>query len=230
MTSQHLHRLQLIALLICFLLVSGAGLLLIVGTASAQENGTDTPTSTSTDTPEETENSTESDTDGTDTTETEAEQTPENSPTDSNDDEDTEDDDDDAFEYVFPGDNLRIVDSHWEGKTFVATFEAVNRPERITVTDGGREADDNENIEVDRQSYTISTAGTTEIRFTVVEDRQVTIDDGDTLLLKGHSTDISSPDVHTIVSAAIGLMMAFLLIIEIARRAGKLSKRRIEKA
>lgn len=210
MTSQHLHRLQLIALLISFLIVSGAGLLLVVGTASAQEdNSTDTPTSTPTDTPEETENSTESDTDGTDTTETEDEQTPENNTDDSNDDED-----DGAFEYVFPGDNLRIVDSHWEGKTFVAEFEAVNRPERVTITDGGREADNNENIEVDRQSYTISTEGTTEIRFSVVEDRQVTIDDGTTLLLKGHSSDIFSlPTANALATLFIGLLTGFLATV-----------------
>jgi len=40
MTSQHLHRVQIIALLLCFFLIAGCGLILIVGTASAQENST----------------------------------------------------------------------------------------------------------------------------------------------------------------------------------------------
>ncbi|WP_158603197.1 hypothetical protein, partial [Halorubrum sp. Atlit-26R] len=147
-------------------------------------------------TPEEEGNATESENGGSDTN------------------SDAQNTDEQPYEYVFPSDNLRLVESRWDGKTYIAEFEAVNRPERITVTDGGRESDENENVEVDRESYTISTDGTTEIRFTVVEDRQVTIDDGDLLLLKGYSSDIFSlPTANALATLFIGLLTGFLATV-----------------
>lgn len=235
------NRAQIIALIISFLLIMGSGAILLAGTVSAQEDGTtttQTPTTTPTSTPEGSDNGTA--TPDTTTTETaaDASSSGDNGGSDGGADgesdeqgTDTADSGEQSYEYIFPGDNLRIVDSHWDGKTVVIEFAAANRPERVTLTDAGREAEDNENLVLNRQSYTISTQGTTEVRFTVAEDRQVTIDDGTTLILKGYSGgDLTAPDVHTIVSAALGLLTAFLLVYEFARRVGKLSKRRVVEA
>lgn len=197
---------QIIALIISFLLIMSSGVILIVGTATAQDDRTTSPPEESDDSTEESTENGESDDQGTDT----------------NTDEQT-------YDYVFPSENLRIVNEHWEGDTYVATLEAVNRAERVTVTDAGRDLSGG--VTVDREGYTVGTSGTTEIRFTVVDDRAVTIDDGRKLY--GHSPEtsgFSAPDVHTIVSAAIGLLTAFTLMYEFARRKGKLSKRRVVKA
>jgi|GEM_PF-1315220 hypothetical protein len=188
MTSTHLHRAQIIALILTFILIAGSGLILIVGTASAQENSTESDTA--------------------DTNNDNGEQASEQNS-----------DEEQAYEYIFPGDNLRIVDSHWDGKTLVATFEAVNMPERITVTDGGRTADNNENVELDRQGYTIGTSGTTEVRFTVVEDRQVTIDDGTTLLLKGYAPDrLTAPSIGEVAAMILGLIAPIVGIVALKLR------------
>jgi hypothetical protein len=225
------YRAQIIALIITFLLLKVCGTVLIVGTVEAQENGTTTPTST----PEGSDNNTTAAPDTT-TTETAANTSNSGDNGSSGDDgesdeqsTDIEDSDEQSYDYIFKGGNLRIVDQYWDGDTYVAELEAVNRAERVIVTDAGRDLSGG--VTVDRESYTIGTQGTTEIRFTVVDDRAVTIDDGTTLY--GHSPEsggITSPDVHTIVSAALGLLTAFRLVFEFARRDGKLSKRRVVEA
>lgn len=193
-TRLHLQELALLAFFIA--IIVGSGLAVAASTAAAQETGADT---------------------GDDNTDPTTQDNRGNATGDENggsDETDAQNTDTQPYEYVFPDDNLRLVESRWEGKTYIAEFEAVNRPERITVTDGGRESDENENVEVDRESYTISTDGTTEIRFTVVEDRQVTIDDGDLLLLKGYSPDIFSlPTANALATLFIGLFTGFLAMV-----------------
>lgn len=202
-----LHLAELALLGFCIVLIVGGGLAVASSVANAQETGTDAGDDQSAPTtPDSDGNATGDDSGGSDGA-------------------DAQSTDAQPYEYVFAGDNLRIVESRWDGKTLIAEFEAVNRPERITVTDAGRTADDNENIEIDRESYTISTEGTTEIHFAVVEDRQVTIDDGTTLILKGYSSGaLSVPEIDELIALALGLIAPVVGVVGLKLRGDRLHR------
>lgn len=118
---------------------------------------------------------------------------------------------DQDFEFVF-SDSLQLVNSHWGGDTFIAKFQA-EKPTQVVVTDAGRESKGNENIIVKRETYTIASKGTTTIQFTVEEDRQVTIDDGNTLLLKGDSSGgISFPSASETITLILGVVSVVFLV------------------
>lgn len=196
-----LHLTELTLLAFCLVVLVGSGLVVFSGIANAQETGADTGDGyTDPTTQDDSGNATEGENSGSD-------------------EADTQSTDTQPYEYVFPGDNLRMVESRWDGKTFIAELEAVNRPERITVTDAGRTADNNENIEIDRETFTVGTSGTTEIRFSVVEDRQVTLDDGRTLLLKGYSSGaLTAPEIDELIALGLGIIAPVIGIVGLKLR------------
>lgn len=134
------------------------------------------------------------------------------------------------YEFVF-SDSLRLVESHWDGKTWIATFEA-ETPTDVTITDSGRSSDGNQNVVPDRETYTVSSDGTTEIRFSVEEARQVWIEDEHgNYVLKGYDDSIYLlPDGNwTLTGIIVASLLAFLVIVACALMINQLRKNKVER-
>jgi hypothetical protein len=98
------------------------------------------------------------------------------------------------YEWV-ASDSLRMIESHWDGKTYVMTFEADVRTD-VTLTDAGMTSENNENTFPTRKHETVSSEGTTTLRITVQDVRQVWIEDENgNFNLKGYDDGVDSqPD------------------------------------
>ncbi|WP_255192716.1 hypothetical protein [Natronobeatus ordinarius] len=111
-------------------------------------------------------------------------------------------------------DSLRLVESEWDGKTWVATLEA-DRYTDVTITDAGRTSDNNEAIALNRETVDISNEGRTTVEFTVEDNRQVTVDGDGTLVLLGHDDDITVLPAGnwTAPSIILGVIGVFVFIV-----------------
>ncbi|MFD1686373.1 hypothetical protein [Halobellus litoreus] len=128
-------------------------------------------------------------------------------------------------------DSLRVIDAKWVGeKTFVARVEADRAGATITIVDAGRSSDGTF-VDLRPQTYDISRDGVTEIRYTVAEDRAVTLNaDGGVWLFADDSggVDVLPEGDWTLVALLVSSVMAFFLILVFALLIGTLRKNKTE--
>lgn len=121
-----------------------------------------------------------------------------------------EEEDKEPYQFAF-SDSLRLIDSEWEGKTYIATFEA-DRSTTITITDSGRSSAGNEVVVVDQETRTIPAGDRVEVEFSVVEDRQVSISGDGELILQGHDDSIDTSPDQDRTFTGIGLTGVVILV------------------
>jgi hypothetical protein len=128
-------------------------------------------------------------------------------------------------------DSLRVVDAKWVGeKTFVARVEADRAGATITIVDAGRSSDGTF-VDLRPQTYDISRDGVTEIRYTVAEDRAVTLNaDGGVWLFADDSGGVEPlpQGDWTAVALIVSSVIAFFLILAFALFIGHIRKNKTE--
>lgn len=147
-------------------------------------------------------------------------------------DEQSEEQPDEQTEYdLVMSDSHRILDTRWEGqKTFVAQVESDRSGATITVVDAGRSSDGTY-VDLNPQTYDISRNGITEIRYTVAEDRAVTINaDGGVWLFADDSGGVEPlpQGDWTAVALVIATVISFFLILAFVLLISTLRKNKIE--
>jgi hypothetical protein len=145
-------------------------------------------------------------------------------------DEKSEEQPDEPTEYeLVISDSLRVIDAEWDGNTFVARVEA-DRSTTITIVDAGRSSDGTF-VDLRPQTYDVSRNGVTEIRYTVAEDRAVTLNaDGGVWLFADDSGGVEPLPQGDWTAAAliVSSVIAFFLILAFALFIGHIRKNKTE--
>lgn len=152
----------------------------------------------------------------------------ESTPTPGESEEQDEPEEPTEYELVM-SDSLRIIDSHWEGKTFVARVESDRSDATVTIIDAGRSSN-GDFVDLRPQNYDISRDGVTVIRYTVVEARAVTVNAEGGVWLKEAPSGIDVlPDGNwTAVALVVSSVVAFFLILAFALFIGQIRKNKTE--
>jgi len=128
-------------------------------------------------------------------------------------------------------DSLRVIDAKWVGeKTFVARVESDRAGATITIVDAGRSSDGTF-VDLRPQTYDISRDGVTEIRYTVAEDRAVTLNaDGGVWLFADDSGGVEPlpQGDWTAVALLVSSVVAFFLILAFVLFIGQIRKNKTE--
>ena len=127
-------------------------------------------------------------------------------------------------------DSLRVIDAKWEGDTFVARVESDRSDATITIVDAGRSSDGTF-VDLRPEPYDISRDGVTEIRYTVAENRAVTINaDGGVWLIEADSGGVEPlpQGDWTATALVIATVISFFLILAFALFIGHIRKNKIE--